>query len=352
MPHSRKRKREHVNGGDDDDGDDTTYGLRQILPVANLPIDFDGEPTDGMQYLFTVRRDARRLPDIKHVDNPYPHCPPQPAQSAIQPSSEPTQSVEAPSPLPSKEWRSKFEHHFRNFRGNISQPTTHPQQAGPFQKMVPDKKSRDAWWAFLEGAPESVWNSSRPMKHGNERGEQLHGATHQLTQKPRELSPTQLFRIDHRFSFQLIMYFTHWFNMYLQSLDAESNNDDDTTATHIPTDVHMRWIFALLTRTDLLCSADEISSLRSLARACLALILVVRRRKVGSPSPSPNSDQADGTTETDTGVETHVTPLDSGRDPKTLSECSMWFIFCAVTSIWGQRDLWDDADEALRRSSL
>jgi Survival motor neuron (SMN) interacting protein 1 (SIP1) len=55
MPHSRKRKREHVKGGDDDDGDDTTYGLRQILPVANLPIDFDGEPTDGMQYLFTVR---------------------------------------------------------------------------------------------------------------------------------------------------------------------------------------------------------------------------------------------------------------------------------------------------------
>jgi Survival motor neuron (SMN) interacting protein 1 (SIP1) len=53
MPPSRKRKREHVKGGDDDD--DTTYGLRQILPVANLPIDFDGEPTDGMQYLFTVR---------------------------------------------------------------------------------------------------------------------------------------------------------------------------------------------------------------------------------------------------------------------------------------------------------
>ena len=53
MPPSRKRKREHVKSGDDDD--DTTYGLRQILPVANLPIDFDGEPTDGMQYLFTVR---------------------------------------------------------------------------------------------------------------------------------------------------------------------------------------------------------------------------------------------------------------------------------------------------------
>jgi len=28
---------------------------RQILPVADLPDDFDDEPTDGMQYLFTVR---------------------------------------------------------------------------------------------------------------------------------------------------------------------------------------------------------------------------------------------------------------------------------------------------------
>jgi len=63
------------------------------------------------------RRDARRLPNIKHVDNPYTLCPSWPAPSAIQPLSEPTRNVEAPSPLPSKEWRSTFEHRFRNFRG-------------------------------------------------------------------------------------------------------------------------------------------------------------------------------------------------------------------------------------------
>jgi hypothetical protein len=90
--------------------------------------------------------------------------------------------------------------------------------------MIPDKKNRDAWWAFLEGAPESVWNPPRSTKHGNEHREQWHGgtftlcsklvlppndpsATHQLpsvtlldddaTQKPRELSPTQLFQLDH-----------------------------------------------------------------------------------------------------------------------------------------------------------
>lgn len=145
------------------------------------------------------------------------------------------------------------------------------------------------------------------------------------------------------------MYFTHWFNLYLETLDSNGNDNDNTTTSYTPTDVHMRWIFALLTRIDLFCSADEMSCLRGLARACLALISVVRRRKVGNPMPSPHRAQADGTTETTSGVEKHPTPQDSG-EPKTLSECSMWFVFSAVASIWGQRDLWDDADEALRQS--
>ncbi|KAI0284245.1 hypothetical protein BGY98DRAFT_584873 [Russula aff. rugulosa BPL654] len=287
MVASRKRKRKNVGGvDDDDDDDDTTCGLRQILPVASLPIDFDGEPTDGMQYLFTVRRDARRLPDIKHVDNPYTFCPSRPAQSAIQPLSGPTQNVEVPSPLPSKEWRSEFEHRFRNFRG----PAIHPQRAGPLKKMIPDKKNRDAWWAFLDGAPESVWNPPRSIKQGNEHNGQRHGATHHppsvtpldgdATQKPRELSPTQLFQLDH-----LVKYFTHWFNLYLQSLDTNSNDDHSTTSAYTPTDIHMRWIFALLTRIDLFCSADDMACLRNLARACLSLISVVRRRKEGTHSP-------------------------------------------------------------------
>jgi hypothetical protein len=148
------------------------------------------------------------------------------------------------------------------------------------------------------------------------------------------------------------MYFTHWFNLYLQSLDAHSNDDDNTTLAYTPTDIHMRWIFALLTRIDIFCSADEMACLRNLARACLSLISVVRRRKEGSPQPSTHDEQADRTTETDTSEAetTHMTP-DSGSDHKLLSECSMWFVFCAVTSIWGQRDLWDDAHEALSQNT-
>jgi hypothetical protein len=48
---SYKRKRDEL---DDSDDEEPSFG-RQILPVANLPEDFNGIPTDGMQYLFTVR---------------------------------------------------------------------------------------------------------------------------------------------------------------------------------------------------------------------------------------------------------------------------------------------------------
>lgn len=345
MAPSKKRKRESV------DDDDATYGLRQTLPVANLPIDFDGEPLDGLQYLFLVRRDARRLPGVKHVTNPYAFVPPQPTQ--------PTCRTKAAPLLPCNEWRSKFERHFHNFRGNMSQPVAiRPQPPGPFQRMIPEKKNRDAWWAFLEGAPESIWNPPKTAGRGKERVGQCGVATQQLSdtssdiaiRKPRELSPTLLFQVDHRFSLHLVMYFTHWFNLYLESLDSNSNG----ATTYAPTDVHMRWVFALLTRVDLFCSADETGSLRGLARTCLALISAVRRAKIGSnPPPSAPCEREDGeTTETGAGTteaetNANVNSSSSPRDPKTLSECSMWFVFCAVTNIWGQRDLWDEAEQAL-----
>ena len=132
-------------------------------------------------------------------------------------------------------------------------------------------------------------------------------------------------------------------------MDADATSNDVNPATiHTPTDVHMRWIFALLTRIDLLCSADEMNSLRSLARICLSLIAIVRRRKAGASLPSARSTQ-DELAGTKTGPDSSGTrPLNSEEDSKTLSECSMWMVFCVVTCIWGQRDLWNDAEETLR----
>jgi len=47
-----KRKRDEYETSDDE-GEHVTN--KQVLPVANLPFDFDGVPEDGAQYLFTVR---------------------------------------------------------------------------------------------------------------------------------------------------------------------------------------------------------------------------------------------------------------------------------------------------------
>jgi len=200
----------------------------------------------------------------------------------------------------------------------------------------------------LEGAPESVWNPPKTARRGKERVGQASIAAQQPCDtspsdtalwKPRELSPALLFQVDHRFSLHLVMYFTHWFNLYLESLES----NDNSTTTCAPTDVHMRWVFALLTRVDLFCSADEIGSLRNLARACLALVSAVRRAKTGSTPQSAPCEREDGETETGTcttmETETDVNP--------SLSECSMWVVFCAVTNIWGQRDLWEEAEQAL-----
>lgn len=46
-----KRKWDEVDSSDDEE---PSLG-KQVLPVANLPADFAGDPEDGLQYLFLVR---------------------------------------------------------------------------------------------------------------------------------------------------------------------------------------------------------------------------------------------------------------------------------------------------------
>jgi hypothetical protein len=48
---------------------------------------------------------------------------------------------------------------------NVTQPTIHihiPQNAK--HKIMPDKKDRDCWWAFLSGRPELDWNPIKKPK--------------------------------------------------------------------------------------------------------------------------------------------------------------------------------------------
>lgn len=376
-----KRKREDTEYDSDDD--EPSFG-KQILPVANLPMDFDREPEDGLQYLFTVRRDARRLPHVTRVVNPYELPEPVPPPDLVQPDS-------SGSNLPSELWRSTFLTHFRYFRKNIAQPTIHVHiDPHGSRKAMPDKKERDLWWAFLAGSPESDWNPPKKAKKMSKKhrssghmsaycdeveveydtnNQQNCPETHEtwrinsegdvelaednpagtpssaahprpngcglsmsqaetefrntspLSTHPgpeqlcdaREITPSLLRKIDHNLSLHLLMYFAHWMNIHLQH-PAEP--------TFAILESHARWMFALLAKVEDFISADDMSQLRSLARACLELL--VRRRKAGGPGVPDNLSSKNG-----------------------MAETSCWMIFTAVSGIWGQKDLWRDAETLL-----
>ncbi|EMD40899.1 hypothetical protein CERSUDRAFT_149434 [Gelatoporia subvermispora B] len=375
-----KRKVSELDGSDDDE---PSLG-RQVLPVANLPADFNGEPLDGMQYLFMVRRDARTLPHVIRVANPY-----ELQYEPIVAVAEASMSQSNQSFLPSEEWRDKFLKRFRNFRKNAVQPTLDVQRPCQRGKVLPDKREREYWWAFLAGRPHAEWDppkkprpnkldkwqkqaqysrgmrsfspeqsvasldyDEQPESERHEETWQLNGdgevelattataqslptpgdiPAYQETQiasvnagpagesevdfakpKPREPTPFLMQNIDHRYALHLLMYFTYWMNIQLESRGLPFTQ---LTLTHA------RWIFALLAHVDDYLSGDEMSLLRSLARACMSLL------KDCSCTPKHEGDSvaSDG-------------PMDTA---------SCWMIITAVIGVWGQRDLWMDAEAML-----
>ncbi|KDQ29464.1 hypothetical protein PLEOSDRAFT_1040169 [Pleurotus ostreatus PC15] len=360
-----KRKRDDF---DDSDDDEVSLG-RQVLPVANLPQDFAGEPEDGLQYLFTVRRDARQRPHITRVHNPYDKPDP------IIPRSSSTPAAAHPS-LPSLKWRQQYASQFRNFCKNASQSTIHVTAAPP-GKLMPHRKERDHWWAFLAGKPESDWNPPKKPKQNrtytqttrafaddpgvaygtpssskqdedipggetwriNEDGEVELAQTLEYSEEPaggdptpppvapktdatpnegskgREPTPILLRHIDERTALHLLMYFAHWMNLYLE---------EPETSTMIPTESHARWIFALLSRVEDHVSADDMSHLRSLARACISLIKV----RLSTSGTSTSSSKVD-----------------------MMSTTSCWMTITTIAELWAQRDLWVDAGEMLQSIS-
>jgi hypothetical protein len=81
--------------------------------------------------------------------------------------------------MPSDEWQRNVTMRFTNFKKvqcgrkyilctnlylkNLAQPTIHVSKP-PGAKVIPDRKDRNAWWAFLAGKSESEWNPPKRSK--------------------------------------------------------------------------------------------------------------------------------------------------------------------------------------------
>ncbi|SCZ88227.1 BZ3500_MvSof-1268-A1-R1_Chr2-1g04271 [Microbotryum saponariae] len=116
----------------------------QVLPVADLPDDFDGVPEDGMQYLFTVRQEARKRPSINRVPNPYQviaQTPsPAPATPRVRQVGRPTQA-----------WRSSFVTQFLQLRQRIAAAPALSSFPPMTHNPLPQPQDQGAWHLFIHG---------------------------------------------------------------------------------------------------------------------------------------------------------------------------------------------------------
>lgn len=109
------------------------------------------------------------------------------------------------------------------------------------------------------------------------------------------------------------MYFGHWITVRVE--EGHLPHTDITNA-------HGRWMFTLLSRVDDWISGDETSMLRTLARGCMELI--VERRK-------------------------HPVAKEASQESPMIDETSCWMVITAIIGVWGQTDLWMDAESMLSK---
>ena len=122
------------------------------------------------------------------------------------------------------------------------------------------------------------------------------------------------------------------------------------------TQTHAQWIFALLTRVEEGISADDMSQLRMLARACMGLLKLVRERGKTSGEAQDIADgviaEADDMSVSDDSQEQDASGRDSTKsvDPYApFNEPACWIVVSAIADFWAQRDLWMDAEMILSR---
>ncbi|WVQ94460.1 hypothetical protein IAU59_001539 [Kwoniella sp. CBS 9459] len=151
------------NGGDEDTGtgaaNATGNGKRQpraqCLPIGELPLDFDGIPTDGSQYLAMVIKASDELPFVKSVDNPYkkPYGPSMPTKSSGPGSAGGGAGPSRHPALPKESWEELFPTHFRGYKKNVLSrlPPTSPLPYPADYPPLPNANHRSEWYAFVNG---------------------------------------------------------------------------------------------------------------------------------------------------------------------------------------------------------
>ncbi|KAG8988529.1 hypothetical protein FRB90_002691 [Tulasnella sp. 427] len=136
--------------------------------------------------------------------------------------------------------------------------------------------------------------------------------------KPKPPNALIIAQLDNRATLLLLMFFGYWLNTRLEKNPCLHNG---TSKQPVLCDNDAKWIFSLLARLDRELTSEQISTLRTLARACIELL-------VGSLSGKRKGKEVEGAS------------LGDGR-------AGCWMVIAAVSKGWGQLDLWDEAVAAI-----
>lgn len=97
-------------------------------------------------------------------------------------------------------------------------------------------------------------------------------------------------------------------------------------------------MFCLLCRVDEHITGDEMSNLRTLARACLSVIKDMNKVQL-------NDKTSGDLAPSESGLNSWVgDPADNPID-----EQACWIVFATIADFWGQKDLWMDAESMFSR---
>ncbi|PWN21455.1 hypothetical protein BCV69DRAFT_298469 [Microstroma glucosiphilum] len=296
-----------VNGEED-------FG-NQTLPVAQLPDDFDGVPADGSVYLAMARS----------TSNPYAVA----STSYVKPASRAEELG-----MPSQEWRDKFLARFVAMREALSHTSANPLptlDVGRLPKARTTEGANKAWYRFL-------FRAERPAFEGEDRNgetEEAHDPQWEEEDEdglyndpaeaakrrsvPLEPTPILLARFTISQILSVLTAIPYWIALRVSSQPSEDLPPSSSRPAIDP--LISRWCFSLLAKLDRRLTSDEISILRVLARACIAAISLRRIELKGTER--------------------------QGTDQR--AESGAWIVVAIVTGVWGQSDLWMDAEEDLGR---
>ena len=309
----------------------------QSLPVAVLPLDFDGVPTDGSQYLAMVRAEAATHPSVYlAASNPYAVASTSKAAN-IKPENDGHRAQELD--LPDEPSRQAFLERFKAVRQALSHlPQENPPMSFNNRGRVPKIKFTPAanrsWYKFIFRRDRPVDDDGNVLPPTSTRqdapdpeddADDDHDGEGRLTesestQNNDSRSPTfgllQHFTTGHYLS--LLDAIPYWIPIphHLIDGDEQAQAQAQSSLSSALHPVISQWCFAILARLDTRLTSDEISSLRVLARSCIAAVAM--RRAAG-----------------------HV--------PSPAQESGAWIIVTIIAGIWGQTDLWMDAGQDMAR---